>query len=240
MKARWRNLSAELIASLKRAERISLLRKLSDEEADALLNSWRIWSRPEQHPPKGRWRAWLYLGGRGAGKTRSGAEWIAEGIAGGAMKRIALVGATFNDARAVMIEGESGLLSVSRRRKIPAIQPSPDMWPGGSARDGAERGGARRHPRPPVRRGMGRRVLQMAGAAARARHAAHGVAYRNAAASRRHHHAARHRGAEGVDRGAGHGRHARGNARQRIEFGAGVRGGSGGALRRYAARAAGA
>jgi phage terminase large subunit-like protein len=131
MKARWKSLSVELIASLPREDWLALLRTLNDEQADKLLTSWLFWARPEQSPPKGRWRSWLYLGGRGAGKTRSGAEWIAEGIAGGAMKRIALVGATFNDARAVMIEGESGLLSVSRQAKY---QPSNHRvtWPGGA------------------------------------------------------------------------------------------------------------
>jgi len=131
MKARWKNLSVELIASLRREERILLLRTLSNDDAEILLNRWRFWARPEQCPPDGRWRAWLYLGGRGAGKTRSGAEWIAEGVGSGNMKRVALVGATFNDARAVMIEGESGLLSVSKQARY---QPSNHRvtWPGGA------------------------------------------------------------------------------------------------------------
>ena len=29
-----------------------------------------------QVPPKGAWRTWLFMGGRGAGKTRAGAEWV--------------------------------------------------------------------------------------------------------------------------------------------------------------------
>ncbi len=54
---------------------------------------------------------WLLLAGRGFGKTRTGAEWVRERVKAGA-KRIALVAETAADARDVMVEGESGLLSV--------------------------------------------------------------------------------------------------------------------------------
>jgi hypothetical protein len=46
--------------------------------ADALETDWRSIARAEQLPPPGDWSTWLYLGGRGAGKTRSGAELGAE------------------------------------------------------------------------------------------------------------------------------------------------------------------
>ena len=52
------------------------------------------------------------MGGRGAGKTRAGAEWLAGEIRAGRAKRIALVGPTMNDVREVMITGESGLASI--------------------------------------------------------------------------------------------------------------------------------
>jgi len=82
-------------------------------------------------PPPDPWRIWLFLGGRGAGKTRAGAEWIADGVCHGRMRRIGLVGATFADARSVMIEGESGLLSVSPSA---AFEPSNRrvLWPTGA------------------------------------------------------------------------------------------------------------
>src|ERR1700749_3880554 len=82
-------------------------------------------------PPRGNWRVWLFLGGRGAGKTRAGAEWIINGIRLGKMHRVALVGATHNDVRAVMIEGESGLL----RLDDSAIYQSSNqrvLWPSGA------------------------------------------------------------------------------------------------------------
>jgi phage terminase large subunit-like protein len=90
----------------------AILKELTDEEVTFLEADWFYRARPEQLAPPGDWRIWLFLGGRGAGKTRSGAEWIAEGVANGTMRRIGLIGATFHDARAVMIEGESGLARI--------------------------------------------------------------------------------------------------------------------------------
>jgi len=83
---------------------------LSEKEREFLRADWVLYARDEQRPPEGEWRIWLFLGGRGAGKTRSGAEWIAEGVHEGAMRHVGLIGATHQDARAVMIEGVSGLL----------------------------------------------------------------------------------------------------------------------------------
>lgn len=85
------------------------LRSLSNDDIRTLHGQWLYNARPEQLPPPGDWRIWLFLGGRGAGKTRSGAQWIAEGVDEGTMLHIGLIGATHNDARAVMIEGVSGL-----------------------------------------------------------------------------------------------------------------------------------
>ncbi|MBO1038911.1 DNA-packaging protein [Brucella pituitosa] len=81
---------------------------------------WLIEARDAQLPPSGNWRVWLILGGRGSGKTRAGAEWVsgmALGLAPFATRacgHIALVGETFADAREVMVDGPSGILSVSR------------------------------------------------------------------------------------------------------------------------------
>ncbi len=85
---------------------------------------WLLKARDAQLPPAGNhgggWHVWLVLGGRGSGKTRAGAEW-ASGMALGLPPfarrpcgHIALVGETFGDAREVMVDGPSGLLSVSR------------------------------------------------------------------------------------------------------------------------------
>jgi len=66
-----------------------------------------------QRPPEGAWATWVFLGGRGAGKTRAGAEWAADRATAGA-GRIALVGPTLHDVREVMCEGPSGLCALPR------------------------------------------------------------------------------------------------------------------------------
>lgn len=71
--------------------------------------------RPEQRAPLGRWDDWLYLGGRGAGKTRSCAEYVANALATNNRWRVAIVAPTYADARDICVEGESGLLSIFER-----------------------------------------------------------------------------------------------------------------------------
>ncbi|KQS54464.1 hypothetical protein ASG17_11090 [Brevundimonas sp. Leaf363] len=68
--------------------------------------------RAAQRPPEGPWATWLFLGGRGAGKTLAGASWIADQAVDGA--RLALVGPTLHDVREVMIEGASGVRALPR------------------------------------------------------------------------------------------------------------------------------
>lgn len=71
--------------------------------------------RSAQRPPAGQWSTWLFLGGRGAGKTLAGAEWLADQAeALGAEGRLALVGPTLHDVRETMIEGVSGLRGLPR------------------------------------------------------------------------------------------------------------------------------
>lgn len=94
---------------------------------------WRDIARPEQLPPPGPWLVWLYMAGRGAGKTRSAAEWVQERALADPGCRIALVGRTPADVRDVMIEGESGILAVARDER-PAYQSTKRRltWPNGS------------------------------------------------------------------------------------------------------------
>jgi predicted phage terminase large subunit-like protein len=122
------------LAALPFAEREACLAALSAEGAFALYYDWRIWARPSQLPPEGRWRVWLLLAGRGFGKTRSGAEWVREQVESGAAKRVALVAPTAADARDVMVEGESGLLAISPRDDSPLYEPSKRRltWPNGA------------------------------------------------------------------------------------------------------------
>lgn len=72
--------------------------------------------RPEQRiPPGDGWDDWLYLAGRGAGKTRACAEYIAKQAALNHNWRIAIVAPTYADARDTCVEGESGLIAVFKR-----------------------------------------------------------------------------------------------------------------------------
>lgn len=74
----------------------------------------------------------MLLGGRGAGKTRAGAEWIRDQAREAI--RIALVGETLADVRDVMIEGPSGLMALSPPRERPKWIASKRRveWPSGA------------------------------------------------------------------------------------------------------------
>lgn len=87
------------------------LASLTEAECEQLVHDWRFLARPPQLAPDGDWLTWLILAGRGFGKTRTGSEWVREQVKAGA-KRIHLIAPTASDARDVMVEGESGLLSV--------------------------------------------------------------------------------------------------------------------------------
>lgn len=91
-------------------------------------------ARPEQRPPTWAWRVWLYLAGRGAGKTRAGAEWV-QWIANTVPKaRIGLIAPTAADVRDVMVEGESGILAIAPAHAMPEYKPALRRleWPNGS------------------------------------------------------------------------------------------------------------
>ncbi len=81
-------------------------------------------SRPTQVPPPDHSRTWLLSGGRGAGKTRAGAEWVRWAVLQAGYRRVALVAPNFSDVREVMIEGPSGLIWTSAKADRPVWQPS--------------------------------------------------------------------------------------------------------------------
>jgi phage terminase large subunit-like protein len=88
----------------------------------------------------GPWTTWLMLGGRGAGKTRLGAEWVRALVhatppyAGHRYASIALVGESEHDVREVMVEGISGILRTSPRAQRPVWTSSRRRleWPNGA------------------------------------------------------------------------------------------------------------
>jgi len=77
-------------------------------------------ARGDQWPPAGKgWLVWLLKGGRGSGKTRSGAEWIRN--MSKTMERTSIIGPSWQHVRDTMIEGDSGLLFVFERAKAPVV-----------------------------------------------------------------------------------------------------------------------
>lgn len=86
---------------------------LEEHELKRFAYLWLLHAHPAQRPPTGDWTTWLLIGGRGSGKTRAGAEWVRMLASGDSpVSPIALVGETMTEARAVMVEGVSGILAV--------------------------------------------------------------------------------------------------------------------------------
>jgi phage terminase large subunit-like protein len=102
---------------------------LTIEEAELVVDEWFEFARIAQYPLGGTHDTWLVVGGRGAGKTRLGAEWVNALVRGyppfadRPHGLIALVGETLGDVREVMIEGPSGIAAISRRDR-PRFEPS--------------------------------------------------------------------------------------------------------------------
>ena len=114
---------------------------LSEPSLLALPWLFEFWALPHQMPPVGNdWRTWVCLGGRGAGKTRAGAEWVRSEVEGakasdpGRSKRVALVGETIDQAREVMVFGESGILACCPPDRRPEWQAGRKrlVWPNGA------------------------------------------------------------------------------------------------------------
>ncbi|HET7849549.1 MAG TPA: terminase family protein [Pseudolabrys sp.] len=100
---------------------------IAPHEADTLESAWALFAHEHQRAPidgETPWTTWLILGGRGAGKTRAGAEWVKQVASADPSARIALVGETEHDVREVMVEGVSGLMAVHRHGERPQWIPS--------------------------------------------------------------------------------------------------------------------
>lgn len=125
---------AQLLAEMSPEERQEKLNSLSEKEKQFLKYHWPFWARPDQLAPEGDWTTWLLLAGRGFGKTRCGAEWVIQKARENPGCLIALVGETAADARKVMVEGDSGILSISPPDFMPTYAPTNRqlVWPNGS------------------------------------------------------------------------------------------------------------
>jgi predicted phage terminase large subunit-like protein len=111
-----------------------LLRLLPLRTTYVLNHDWTFKGRDTQQAPRGDWRVWLLLAGRGFGKTRTGAELVRSRVGAWQARHVALVAPTAADARDVMVEGESGLLSIGMAEHRPVYEPSKRRltWPNGA------------------------------------------------------------------------------------------------------------
>ncbi len=132
--------AADWLASAPPEVAASFLQGLSENALAALPWMFEFWAQPHQLPPEGDWRTWVCLGGRGAGKTRAGAEWVRAQVEGaraldaGAARRVALVAETYDQARDVMVFGDSGILACSPPDRLPAWEATRRrlVWPNGA------------------------------------------------------------------------------------------------------------
>ncbi|MET0314076.1 MAG: terminase family protein, partial [Hansschlegelia sp.] len=136
------NLRAVLRVCARSTKANEIFADLAERDVRDIVAQWPLWARPDQTPPTGDWTTWLILGGRGAGKTRAGAEWVRAAALGqdGVARagRIALVGETYADLREVMIDGESGLRGIHPHGERPAYEPTRKrlVWPNGAIAHG--------------------------------------------------------------------------------------------------------
>ncbi|MFW8634271.1 DNA-packaging protein [Cribrihabitans pelagius] len=131
---------AAWLASAPRSLQDSFLSELPQQALAALPYLFGFWALPHQAPPGGDWRAWVILGGRGAGKTRAGAEWVRAQAEGprpndaGRARRVALVGETYDQVRDVMVQGDSGILACAPPDRRPVWKAGERrlIWPNGA------------------------------------------------------------------------------------------------------------
>ncbi len=120
------------ILRLSPGKRARIIARMEPLECAQLFHDWNFWARPDQAPPPGDWLIWLILAGRGAGKTRAGAEAVRHWAK--SYPIVNLVGPTVADVRDTMVLGESGILNCCRRDERPRYLAAAARieWPNGA------------------------------------------------------------------------------------------------------------
>ena len=107
---------------------MEILSSLTDEQSYALQYDWEFWGRPDQLPPVQWGQAgcfiWMIRTGRGWGKSRTATEIFINAVRYGGYKYPNLVGATADEVRDVMINGETGILKCAAPDFYPEYIPS--------------------------------------------------------------------------------------------------------------------
>lgn len=108
------------------------LASLTDLEAAALAHDWSFWRRPKQAPPPGDWRSWGALGGRGMGKTLANTRFLEGEVQAGRASRIALIAQNEERCVEVLVNGESGLVTISPPWFRARFENRRVVWPNGA------------------------------------------------------------------------------------------------------------
>ena len=125
-----RQSKASWLASLAPHERLKFINSLTPGELLTLEHDWSFWGRPDQQEPPGNWSTWLTLCGRGWGKTETGAQWLRQRVANGAMS-IAIIAETQKDLEEVMVPR---IIAVHPEVEAPKVRYKPVRltWPNGA------------------------------------------------------------------------------------------------------------
>ena len=124
----------EVWARLEEEELADHVDGMSEGELGEFAYDFQNHAHDGQLPPEGDWYIWLVMAGRGFGKTRAGSEWVRSIADSDPQARIALVASSLGEARAVMVEGESGIIACCAPDKRPTFEPSLRRisWPNGA------------------------------------------------------------------------------------------------------------
>jgi phage terminase large subunit-like protein len=91
---------------------VKVFAHLSDAQKARIQYEWRLWARPEQLLPDDKPTIFL-MAGRRFGKTRCAAEWVRRRVESGVAHNLILVAPTHNDMLTDMLNGPSGLITIS-------------------------------------------------------------------------------------------------------------------------------
>ena len=129
--------SADYLRSLSKHEQEAFMWRTPKKDLEFLQKDWLFWARENQLPPvewgKDGCFIWNLRAGRGYGKTRVGAETFIWAVKYCGYQHPNLAGATSEDVRDLMIEGESGILACApddfKPQFIPTLKKL--IWPNG-------------------------------------------------------------------------------------------------------------